>query len=406
MPTYAFIPGTHPALSLAELRALNVGKPSIITPAYFVFASESELDATALQHRLGGTIKIVHILETTHADRIETVFDINHLLSVYFAQSEEKILFGVSAYGEAPRTLVSQLRRAGFEAKKHLGAAEYSARFLFDPSGIVKTAAVEKNHLIDRGAEIVVLVDGEKLHVGKTLTLQDFESYSERDYGRPVRDTKSGTLPPKLAQMMINLAAQPTTSTLLDPFCGSGTVLQEAIRMGYTDVIGSDLSDKAVNDTQVNLSWFKKTYGVKTSITVFQKDVREISKELREESVDAVVAETYLGPPQTRLPDAKRLAVIIDELTSLYREALRSLDHVVKKDGVIILAIPYFRLKHEPVFIPIQRIAASAGWKTRTPLAKNELAMFQAFPDRGLLYARSAQLVGREIVILRKERPR
>lgn len=406
MHTYAFIPGTHPALSLAELRALNVGKPSIITPAYFVFETGSELDATALQYRLGGTIKIVSIIETTDADSIETVFDINHLLSVYFAQSEEKILFGVSAYGEVPRNLLAKLRRAGFEAKKNLGAAEYSARFLFDPTGIVKTAAVEKSHLIDRGAEIVVLVDGEKLHVGKTLTLQDFESYSERDYGRPVRDTKSGTLPPKLAQIMINLTAQHLSTTLLDPFCGSGTVLQEAIRMGYTNVIGSDLSDKAVNDSQMNLTWYKKTYGVKTSVKLFQKDVREIAKELHEESVDAVVAETYLGPPQTRLPDAKRLAVIIDDLTSLYREALRSLDHVVKKDGVIILAIPYFRLKHGPVFIPIQRIAASAGWKTQSPLAKDELAMYQTFPERGLLYARSDQLVGREIVILRKERTR
>jgi hypothetical protein len=38
------------------------------------------------------------------------------------------------------------------------------------------------------------------------MALQDFESYSKRDYGRPARDPRTGSLPPKLAQILINLA--------------------------------------------------------------------------------------------------------------------------------------------------------------------------------------------------------
>ena len=80
--------------------------------------------------------------------------------------------------------------------------------------------------------------------------MQDIESYTKRDRERPKRDAKVGMLPPKLAQIIINLAAgqlpeeklqnicdiplgEPIPrrllgQTVLDPFCGTGVILQEA----------------------------------------------------------------------------------------------------------------------------------------------------------------------------------
>src|SRR5690606_22324116 len=81
------------------------------------------------------------------------------------------------------------------------------------------SVAVTKNLLLEKGAEICVLAASDKVYVGKTLQVQDFEDYGRRDYQRPVRDEEQGMIPPKVAQSMINLVNAPAGATLLDPFC-------------------------------------------------------------------------------------------------------------------------------------------------------------------------------------------
>ncbi len=402
MSLYAFIPGSHPALSLAELRAVRVGKTVSVTKHFLIVENASALDTVALQFRLGGTVKIVEIIETTTTEGIKKVFDIDRLLSAYFTQNEDKIIFGVSVYGRVQAALLTKLRRLGFEIKKKLAESEYPSRFLFDQSGTLVNAAVVKNNLIQRGAEIVVLADGDKLYVGKTATVQDFESYSERDYGRPVRDTKSGTLPPKLAQMMINLSGSAPTATLLDPFCGSGTILQEALRMGYMNVIGSDISGKAIEDTRRNLEWFARNAHIINTTRVFQKDVRNLSSELKKNTVDAIVAETYLGPPLRRMPDKAKLVSIIEELTELYRASLSSLAELLKPGGTVVMGVPFFQTKTALALLPLRDFVLPKRFEHTAPLPISDMKLLQpGNTDRGLLYARPDQLVGREIIILR-----
>lgn len=70
-----------------------------------------------------------------------------------------------------------------------------------------------------------------------------------RDYGRPARDARVGMLPPKLAQIMLNLSVKDEKSgTVLDPFCGTGVLLQEAALAGF-DFIGSDIEPRMVEMT-------------------------------------------------------------------------------------------------------------------------------------------------------------
>lgn len=90
------------------------------------------------------------------------------------------------------------------------------------------------NHLTDeRGAEILLIAaaDGSVI-IARRPPCKDIDGYTVRDRGRPKRDARVGMLPPKLAQIIVNLAAdqaEPTPShTILDPFRGTGVVLQEA----------------------------------------------------------------------------------------------------------------------------------------------------------------------------------
>jgi len=104
------------------------------------------------------------------------------------------------------------------------------------------------------------------------LAVQDVEGYSERDYNRPSRDAKVGMTPPKLAQIMINLAGLKDGDTVYDPFCGVGTIMQEALLNDYR-VIGSDANSAQVENCRSNLSWISKKYILKhPDYKIFQSD--------------------------------------------------------------------------------------------------------------------------------------
>ena len=101
----------------------------------------------------------------------------------------------------------------------------------------------------------------DKVFVAKTLTVQDFEDYGRRDYQRPVRDEKQGMIPPKVAQIMLNLSDCSTGDTILDPFCGIGTLVQEGLLLGYR-MIGSDINKIAIKGSEQNLEWFRNRYKI------------------------------------------------------------------------------------------------------------------------------------------------
>jgi len=80
-------------------------------------------------------------------------------------------------------------------------------------------------------------------------------------------------LPPKLAQMMINISTSEfvqlknSTPTIYDPFCGLGTILIESILMQNNVVYGSDISAENIEKTKENLNYARKNFNnsVKTA---------------------------------------------------------------------------------------------------------------------------------------------
>ena len=55
-----------------------------------------------------------------------------------------------------------------------------------------------------------------------------------------------------------NSNSQIPTATILDPFCGTGVVLQEALIMGF-NAYGTDLSEKMISFSDINLKWLSDT---------------------------------------------------------------------------------------------------------------------------------------------------
>ena len=105
------------------------------------------------------------------------------------------------------------------------------------------------------------------------------EGFVQRDMYKPNTDIQMGTLPPKLARMMVNFTAQ-NSGILWDPFCGSGTIPMEAVILGF-NTLASDVNPVAVNTTSSNIEWLSKEgFAPDALYESFRFDVTKANKEV------------------------------------------------------------------------------------------------------------------------------
>lgn len=299
--TYCFILGHNPTLSIAEISQVlnNDFRLVELSARVLIIKSQAELNAELLQRRLGGTIKIGQIVKTLTTQDLSALHsDIIDLL-----KQNKKIFFGFSLYSltshEVVKKYQSQIKPLAMEIKKTLKNLGLSSRWVSSKNEALSSVVVQKNKLLTQGAEFCFLVGAQNFYLAKTLSCQQADEYSYYDFGRPARSMKQGMLPPKLAKIMINLAQAPQSGIILDPFCGVGTVLQEAIKMGYRNLIGTDIDDEAIQRTTANIDWLTKQQKINFSdfhLKIFPADVRVLSQLLAPGSIDAIVTEPYLGP--------------------------------------------------------------------------------------------------------------
>lgn len=376
-----FILGRNTELSKAEI--LNEFKKTPIAAQsadFLILDLElAEEQINALQKKLGGTIKIGEIEMEAMDKKISEEELFNLVESIAHTNGWEKIFFGFSFYGDFLPSDGKNYQRIGLNIKSQLKDSSIAARFVVSQEKNLSSVIVQKEHLITRGVELCFLKDGANVYLGRTLAVQDFKSFGIRDYGRENIDTRSGMLPPKVARMMINLSSSEPESIILDPFCGSGTVLAEALDLGYKNVIGGDKSPKAIADTEKNIDWLIADYFKKDkseySIQLFNLDARQLSTKIAKESIDAIVTEPYLGPPQGSNPDTgrneykKEMANLLGELKNLYLQSFQEFHKVLKPHAKAIVIFPEFQfgkigftppgfklLAEYPYFRPEQRV--------------------------------------------------
>lgn len=385
---YFFILGNHPDLSVAEIwSVLGDNANYLFYGAGALIVEAPSLDVSALNRRLGGVVKMGEVLDLVPdlADR-----NIKEPIKELLIKAT-KPLFGISLYGARHDFL-----KLALTLKKEIKIAERSPRYVTSREKVLSSVVVEQNKLTSGGTEIVLIKTHNGYWLGRTLVVQPFKELSARDYGRPARDDASGMLPPKLAQMMINLAGLDVKKKLLDPFCGSGTILSEAVLMGYGSLMGTDLSDKAVEDSERNFQFqianFKKDSSEQIAKAEFFKcDVRRLSAEIKMGEVDFIVTEPYLGPQR---PGAD-LRKVKKELDELYSQAIGQFRRVLKAGGRVVMIWP--RMTDGRRIVDIEPVID--GFKMMNPWPR-QLTDKQ---PRELVYGREGQRVWRQIVILVKK---
>ncbi len=162
---------------------------------------------------------------------------------------------------------------------------------------------------------VVRVYVGEDIHIG--IEIYDF---SKNDYeARRAKNLPISypiTMHPRLSRAMINLARIPSNSRILDPFCGTGTILIEAALMGMS-VYGSDIDERMIRATQVNLQKFN------IQAVIEKKDVGEISGKY-----DAIITD----PPYGRSSSTRG-----ERIHKLYERAFKAFSEVSSK---VVIALP------------------------------------------------------------------
>ncbi len=408
MHTYSFILGTNPIISLAEFfryaERQNISPDIVdITSHAIVFRVPEALTLGQWQQQLGGTIKTARVIDTFGTiNALSAALTSEYLHQHVWAQTEQKIVFGFSLYGTIAQQQHKTFDRLGMQVKKSLAAEGYAARYVAAGEHVLTSVQVTKNTMIERGGEIIIISGLYGCYLAVTETVQNFEQYSIRDYDRPQRDAVSGMLPPKLAQVLINFSGATPTEHLLDPFCGSGTIIQEALLMGWQRVTGSDISDRAISDSTDNVAWLHQQYPDLTgTATLKTVDVSKLTDAVSINDVDAIVTEPYLGPPVREEPEVIEMLTIIQELETLYLAAFRSFAQVLKFGGHIAIVFPLFKTRHGIYSLKILETLQAMGFQRINPLPDSVSLFAKVGPTaRGsLVYHRPGQHVEREIFI-------
>lgn len=390
---YWFLLGSSPLISAAEIAAvLKLAPDEFIINLPWLTTGKNVGDPEALIGRLGGTIKIAELCGTASNEE-----ELAGLICKKLGTATGKAIFGLSAYFGDNRETAGWIENLGKKIKKTLKENGLSARYVFNREPALSSVTVQKNNLIKKGFEFMIINDGGRYSFARTIAIQPFEAWGERDFGRPERDDVSGMLPPKLARMLINLSGAGPDGTLLDPFCGSGTIISEALALNFKKIIGTDISEKAVMDTQKNIAWLKnRMTDVGSEIQMFAADAKNLSESLPPESIDTVVSEPYLGRPLKGNETKAELIKQAEEIKPLYISSLKEMVKILKDRGIIVFVLPKFKFGNEWLSIDLAETIAGSGLRAE-PILKTENREYGS-----LLYARPNQRVGREIWRFRK----
>ena len=394
---YLAVLGRQPEISLAELSAQFRGaKQKNDNVALFFADREPDID------RLGGSLKLAKRLKSSPKEYLESL-------------PEGKITLGVSDYSSRG----ASARRANGEAlklKKALKRAGRSVRVLPNSDPAISTAAAHHNSLGKKPRAVeLMLVDGEWF---TSLGAQNITAYARRDQARPARDAKVGMLPPKLAQILINLCGPlKPGSRLLDPFCGTGVLLQEAYLLGLVPY-GTDLSERMVEYSERNLRWLadKEKFASQRPVGARQRETERGSPMAMGRAdasarsdfslsagnavffrwtppIDAVACETYLGPPMSTPPAEIKLKAVKQECGSIILGFLKNIAPQIAENTPLTLAVPaWLRPDGSYSRLNILDEIENLGYNVEKKLGASPL-----------LYFRTGQVVAREILILRKK---
>lgn len=377
MQKYAFLLWREPSLSLAEIESVFWGYTQIDT---FALVQTDKENIEKYKNSLWGTIKIALIHEEWVKKNDLAPLIVKKIAEK--AQEGKKLRIGIDTFVPALKSLV-------FKVKDTLKEQWCSIRVVQHDNGRTKTATTIHEKLIEQGIELVLYADKAWFTIAETIWIQDIESYSQRDMDRD-RSMTVGMMPPKIAQIMINLATKWEKNLVIwDPFCGLGTTLIEALHGGFSQLRWSDLETKMVETTKKNIE--SQKIWAQADIETFALNAMQLDTYIAPENT-VIVTEWMLGKNFTPQTITQQLAFQERKaLTELYTGFLSSA-YKNKNIKNMCFCLPFWNIGNETLYMP-EIGALSRDWNIENLCIKGK---------RYLFHMRPGQCVGREIILLKR----
>ncbi len=346
--TYLFELGRDPKLSVIEIESYLQKKELkfeiLETGKNIVVIKTENLDAKETTKQLGGTIKIAKVISTS--GKIEDIEQNLNQQELYMGE-ENKTYYSVNAYNTDIDDYVLEYLKDYFKRIKVKAILKKD----------IEPSRLAKKELETEILDIVIY----KNYIGKTVATTNPKEIKERDLGRPNVDYMK-TISIRLAKILINLSQVKEKETLVDPFCGSGTVLQEAIIKGI-NAIGLDSDSNSIKQSKDNLEWVKQHYEAKGQYQLIKLDSRKMASVIKE--ADAIVTEPYMGPYIKKLPTMTEARELTLELTDLYTTVINQAARMLHTEKRIVMIVPRIRTReNSKVLIDFKSIIENAGFRS------------------------------------------
>jgi tRNA G10 N-methylase Trm11 len=378
--------GRFEDIALAEMKSV-LGEDALkyLSGRYLYVETDKVLD----QSWIDGVGSIIGVFEVVSVAKEE--IGKKKVVDSFMQISDETVFGKGHIFFESNYLQYQDRRKVLTESKKLMSKSNIKVKYRFNWS----TAAIWQDGWPENIVALKALKFRSEYFLLKLIAVQDINAYSKRDAGKPYRDAVLGMLPPKLSQTMINVGLDGRTVEdvlVMDPFCGTGTVLIEGQLKGIK-VRGSDIQQRNVDGTVKNMSKF-----FDGPFDVFKADARSLSEEAVGD-VGLFVTEGYLGVPKRGHEPIEDMKKESKEIERLALDFLRNLkDKKSNESYVVVMCLPVYAIGKRGDKIFMKKIVEKVedlGYIVSTLLPAK---LIRGNKDKcSLLYGRSDQYVYRQI---------
>ena len=314
-----FILGRNPELSKAEILAYadtrNLEPKEILFEEnYLVLELNTQIDI----QDLGGTIKSGEVLSEGSEEEVADYINKEDLFD------SDKFTYGV--FGNVDEEILKEK----FKSEKRKAVLKHGRQRMKSQGG-------EKFEIPKSDVCFFLSALDDKFYFGTLSQEYDYEGVKSRDMEKPVRREELA-ISPRLSKILINLAGAKEDDLVLDPFCGIGGILIEALVRGMK-VYGVDRDANAIKGALSNMSWLKKNFKIMKPYIIERRDARKVP----DKQFDAIATETPLGKIVRHRPNRQEARETIENFERFIMPLLKYFKSIKKESARIAITFPKIR---------------------------------------------------------------
>ncbi|MBU0957756.1 MAG: hypothetical protein KKF56_03005 [Nanoarchaeota archaeon] len=368
---YVFILGRNPVLSKAEIfsylekEKIKLNSDLLKQNSLYVDI-EGEINPKEVIDKLGGTIAIGKVLFSGKIEKLKESIENN---PIYFDEPI-KLVYSIFCYSSDENSKIiidsmkTNFKNEGLKAKFH--------KFL--------------EYTIKPTEKIYFFIQNIENHFGIIEAIHNPKQVEERDMEKPVRREELA-ISPRISKILINLSQAKQGQELVDPFCGIGVILQEALIQDI-NVTGIDNDSSATKHAKLNIEWIKTKYNFNANFNILTDD----SKKVVLQKIDAIATEPELGDILTKVPDENITKSNLRKFEDLMIDVLNNLKKYTKPNTKIAFTSPLIKTNKGRKSCDIEKILNQTQLKIYN--LKNSNIKFP------ITELREHKIIGRDIYVL------